>query len=209
MVKFTEEVVPGKFDVMFVKEDPARVYRGFKDMMVDEFDIDRIEEGHMEFNVSRPKDTIRINAYKEKSPHTVLQFRFSMRAKDPRVLYQKDRPENIMKVRIKASSNVLTVYPGGNPVSWLPKTESEWPENRHGTDITGLEAEKKTAFQRSKLYKILAGIWYRKFYSKEIARYEEEAEEITLRAVNLLRERFGVEEAIWRTGSSQYQPPWR
>jgi len=71
IVKFSHTVFDQE-DHIFVSEDPARIYRGLKDLLVDEFDIDRIEEGHMEFNVSKPKDRVRMHAFKEKSPHTVL-----------------------------------------------------------------------------------------------------------------------------------------
>ncbi|MFB6292230.1 MAG: hypothetical protein ABEI58_02440 [Candidatus Nanohaloarchaea archaeon] len=206
MVMFKEQI-PGKEDVMFVKEDPARIYRGLKDMLVDEFDMDRIEEGHMEFNVAAPKDRVRMNAFKEKSPHTVIRYRLSMKAKSPKRIYKEERTEDILKARAKIYAQVITVYPGGEPISWLPRGESEWPDQRHG--LPGLRAEERTRFQRSKLYEILAGIWYNKFYSKEIERYEEEAEESMIRMLNLLRERFGVEKAVARTGASHYQPPWR
>lgn len=204
-----EEEVQGKSDHLFVQEDVARIYRGLKDMLVEEFDMDRIEEGRMEFNVNKPKDRVRMHAYKEKSPHTVLYFNISLKAKAPRDIYTQDRPDDILKARIKVSPKVITVYPGGEPVSWEPNPQSQWPTERVGDDRPGLMAEETTAFQKSKLYRILTGIWYSKFYSKEIEAYKEEAEESMLRMVNLMREKFGVEEAIGRTGASHYQPPWK
>ncbi len=206
MVVF-EEKIEAKEDQLFVKEDPARIYRGLKDMMVDEFDMDRIEEGHMEFNVASPKDRVRMNAFKEKSPHTVIRYRLSLKAKNPRDVYKYDRPDDILKARIRIYSRVITVYPGGEPISWLPRGESEWPDNRHG--MPGLMSEHRTRFQRSKLYRILTGIWYKKFYSKEVERYKEEAEESQIRMINLFREKFGVEKAVARSGATHYQPPWR
>lgn len=205
MVKFTEST-PSMSDHLFVKEDPARIYRGLKELLVDEFDIDRIEEGHMEFNMEKPKDRIRMHAFKEKSPYTVIHYDVSFKAKTPRNIYTYERDDDILKARIKVDADVITVYPGGNPLSWAPKHVSEIPKSQW--EFPGLEAEEKTNFQRSKLYKILVGIWYNKFYSKEITRYEEEANETVLRIINLMRERFGVEKAIRRTGSSQYKPPW-
>ncbi len=44
---------------------------------------------------------------------------------------------------------------------------------------------------------------------KEIEKYEEEAEESIVRIHNLMREKFGVEKTISRTGASQYRPPWK
>ena len=206
MVEFSEPV-PGSSHHLFVKEDPARIYRGLKDLLVDEFDIDRIEEGHMEFNMEKPKDRIRIHAFKEKSPFTIIHYDISLKAKRPRDIYSSERSEDILKARIKIDADVLTVYPGGNPLSWAPKHVSEVPTSRW--EFSGLEAEEKTNFQRLKLYKILVGVWYHKFYSKEISRYQEEADETCKRVIDLMRERFGVEKSIRRTGASQYTPPWQ
>ncbi|MFB6214009.1 MAG: hypothetical protein ABEJ07_05600 [Candidatus Nanohaloarchaea archaeon] len=211
MVMFTESDIPAKADHMFVHEDPARLYRGLREMLVEEFDMDRVEEGRMEFNVSKPKDRVRLHAYKEKSPHTVIYYSISMKAKPPRDVYKHDRPDDIMKARVKVTPLVFTMYPGGEPISWEPRPQSEWPTERVGGDRPGLMAEPEdvTRFQRSKLYRILVGIWYNKFYSKEIERYKEEAEESMLRMMNLFREKFGVEEAVGRTGASHYRPPWK
>lgn len=208
MVVFDENV-PSKADHFFVHEDPGRLYRGVKDLLVEEFDMDRIEEGRMEFNVSKPKDRVRMFAYKEKSPHTVIHFKISMKAKKPRDVYTQDRPDDILKARVKVSPTVITVYPGGETISWEPNLQSEWPIKREATDRPGLMQEERTAFQKSKLYEIMVGVWYSKFYSKEITRYQEEAEETVLRMMNLFREKFGIEEAIGRTGASHYSPPWK
>lgn len=209
MVQFVEDDIPSKADHLFVHKDPARLYRGLKDMLVDEFDVDRIEEGRMEFNVSKPKDRVRLHAYKEKSPHTVIYWSISMKAKPPRDIYTVDRPDDILKARVKISPLVITQYPGGEPISWEPNPQYEWPTETVGGDRPGLMAEERTSFQKSKLYRILVGIWYNKFYSKEIHTYKEEAEESMMRMMNLFREKFGVEEAISRTGASHYDPPWK
>lgn len=207
MVKF-EEYVIGKQDHFFVKEDPARIYRDLKDILVDEFDMDRIEEGgRMEFSVRKPKDRIRMKAFKEKSPHTVLMFDISFKAKRPKDFYTIDRPDDILKARVKVDAEVITVYPGGDPISWLPHGFKQKPRE-NWTDKTGLGAEHVSSFQKSKFYEILVGVWYNKFYSKEIHRYEEEAEEITIHLHNLMREKFGVEKTVHRSGASHYSPPW-
>ena len=186
MVTFDENVI-SKQDHFFVKEDPARIYRSLKDLLVDEFDMDRIEEGgRMEFSVRSPKDRIRMKAFKEKSPHTVLVFNISLKAKDPKDFYKIDRPDNILKARVKLSAKVVTVYPGGDPISWLPQGFEQKPHENWGK--TGLRSEHRSRFQKSKFYEILTGIWYNKFYSKEIERYEEEAEEIVGQLHNLMRE---------------------
>lgn len=205
MVKFSETVFDQE-DHIFVKEDPARIYRGLKDMLVDEFDIDRIEEGHMEFNVSKPKDRIRLHAFKEKSPHTVLHFYCSFKAKVPRDVYLTERPDDILKARTAVKAKVVTVYPGGEPLTWVPEAVKEGPVET--IKKTGLKTEHRTDFQKSKLYEILAGVWYNVFYSKEIHTYEEEAEEIALHIHNLMREKFGIEKSIHRSGASHYNPPW-
>lgn len=208
MVRF-EEDVGGKQDHFFVKEDPARIYRGLKDLLVDEFDIDRIEEGgRMEFSVSSPKDRIRMKAFKEKSPHTVLVFDLSFKAKDPKDFYKVDRPDDILKARVKVDAKVVTIYPGGDPISWLPHGFSQKPHD-NWKQKTGLRAEHRSRFQKSKFYELLTGIWYKKFYHKEIERYEEEAEEIAVHIHNLMREKFGVEKTIHRSGASHYNPPWQ
>lgn len=205
MVKFTEDVGAVE-DHIFVEKDPAVIYRDLRNMLVEEFDIDRIEEGKMEFNVEKPKDRVRMYAFKEKSPHTVIAYNFSLKAKSPKDYYKQQRPDDILKSRIAISAEVITVYPGGDPISWLPKGEGHDPVKRKG--MPGLKAEHKSRFQRSKLYEILVGIWYNKFYSKEIHTYQEEAMETMKRAQNLLRERLGVQETIKRTGASHYDPPW-
>lgn len=206
MVEFTE-TVPGKSDHLFVKEDPARIYRGLKDLLVDEFDMDRIEEGHMEFNMEKPKDRVRMSAFKEKSPHTVIHFDISFKAKQPRSIYKQNRDDDILKARFKVGADVITVYPGGEPISWLPYGTSEWPNSQ--IEFSNLKSEHKTRFQRSKFYEILVGIWYHKFYRKEVNMYQEEAEETILRIHNLMRDKFGVEKAIGRTDASHYRPPWK
>lgn len=206
MVRF-EEKAGEKQDQLFVKEDPARIYRGLKDLLVEEFDMDRIEEERMEFNVEKPKDRVRLFAFKEKSPHTTLFFYLSFKAKKPRDIYTYDRPDDILKARTRVVAVVQTVFPGGEPISWIPKGEQEFPRKEVGQ--MGLRGEERTPFQRSKFYEILAGIWYNKFYSKEIERYEEEAEEIMLRIHDLMRQKFGVEKSIGRTDASHYSPPWK
>lgn len=206
MVKFTETAF-SKSDHFFVKEDAARIYRGLRDILVTEFDIDRIEEGKMEFNVSKPKDRIRMHAFKEKSPHTVIHYNISWKAKEPRDIYKYDRPDDILKARVETTGTVVTVYPGRDPSIWTPQPITQYPQERISN--TNLEAHEKSRFQRSKLYEILVGIWYHKFYSKEIHRYEEEAEETILHLHDIMREKFGVEKSIGRSGASHYLPPWR
>ena len=206
MVKF-EESLQTRNDHLFVKEDPARIYRGLRDLLVDEFDIDRIEKGKNEFNVSKPKDRMRMHAFKEKSTHTVIHYRLSWKAKPPKDIYKMDRPDDILKARMKTTGEVVTVYPGANPLSVMPKKKMQYPQTR--IDNSGLQAEKTSAFQRSKLYKILVGIWYNKFYSKEIEKYEEEGDETIVQLHDLIREKFGVESGIAKTGASEYTPPWR
>jgi hypothetical protein len=206
IVKFSHTVFDQE-DHIFVSEDPARIYRGLKDLLVDEFDIDRIEEGHMEFNVSKPKDRVRMHAFKEKSPHTVLYFKLSFKAKTPRDVYLAERPDDILKARVAVKAKVVTVYPGGEPLTWVPEAIKEGPVST--ISKTGLKSEHITDFQRSKLYKILVGIWYNTFYSKEIHTYEEEAEETALHIHNLMREKFGIEKSIHRSGASHFNPPWK
>lgn len=202
-----EEPVISKTDSYFVKEDPARIYRDLKDLLVEELGIDRIEAGRNEFSVSAPKDKLRIRAFKEKSPHTVLYFKLSWKAKDPRSIYKMQREEEVLKAEVSTSAKVITVYPGREPLTWLPEAIAEHPKQT--IDLTGLEAEETTSFQESKFYEVLVNIWYNKFYSKEIAKYEEEAEEMLIHMHNLMREKFGVEEAIARSGASQYKPTWK
>jgi hypothetical protein len=206
VVKFVEQLQERK-DHMFVKEDPARLYRGLRDMLVDEFDVDRIEKGKNEFNVAKPKDRLRLHAFKEKSTHTMIHWRLSWKAKDPRGIYKLDRDDDILKARMKTTGEVVTVYPGANSISTIPKTKTQFPQNR--IDNSGLQAEERTAFQRSKFYEILVGIWYNKFYSKEIEKYEEEGDETIVQMHDLIREKFGVESGIAKTGASEFTPPWR
>ncbi|WP_414837784.1 hypothetical protein ACK3SF_00040 [Candidatus Nanosalina sp. VS9-1] len=206
MVKF-EEPLQKRSDHFFVKEDPVRIYRGLRDILVNEFDVDRIEKGKNEFNVSKPKDRLRLHAFKEKSTHTVIHWRLSWKAKAPKDIYKMDRPDDILKARVQTSGEVVTVYPGANSMPVIPKKKMEYPQSR--IDNSGLQAEEKTAFQRSKLYKIMVGIWYNKFYSKEIEKYEEEGDETIIHLHNLMREKFGVEPGIAKTGASEFTPPWR
>jgi hypothetical protein len=206
VVKF-EEYLQRRSDHLFVKEDPVRIYRGLRDILVDEFDVDRIERGKNEFNVAKPKDRIRMHAFKKKSTHTVIHWRFSWKAKEPRDIYKFDRPDDILKARMKTTGEVVTVYPGANPISTMPKKKTQKPQSR--IDTSGLQAEERTPFQRSKLYEILVGVWYNKFYSREIERYVEEGEETIIQLHDLMREKFGVDSGIAKTGASEYTPPWR
>mgnify|MGYP006278058585 CR=1 FL=1 len=205
MVEF-EDGHFSKQDHYFVKEDPARIYRGLKDLLVNEFDMDRVEEMRNEFNVAQPKDKIRLYAYKEKSPHTLIEFKLSFRTKSPKDIYKQDRPSDILKARVKTSATVISYYPGRNQISWEPTFPGEKPyRNPRGG---GLNAEHESRFQRSKFYKVLVGIWHNKFYHREIERYEEESEEICLRIHDLMRERFGVEKSIGQSARSEYSPSW-
>lgn len=206
MVKFTE-YLNGASDHFFVEEDPARIYRGLKDLLVEEFDMDRVEEAKNEFSVKKPKDRIRMHAFKVKSPHTAIHFKLSYKAKPPKGIYTQDRPDDIMKARVKLSGEVVTVYPGWDTEPFNPHPITENPTGRY--DQISLNNPEKTRFQRSKFYRIMVGAWYNKFYSKEIQKYQEEGDEIILRIQNLMREKFGVEEAIGMTGASEYTPPWQ
>lgn len=206
MVRFNEKVF-SKQDHYFVKEDPARIYRGLRDLLVEEFDMDRIEEGKSEFSVGKPKDKVRLHAFKEKSPHTAIHYSLQFRTKPPKRIYKMEHGEDILKARVATKTNVITRYPGYEDISWLPKGVSEEP-NSNWTK-SGLRAEEVSKFQRSKFYKIIVGIWYNKFYSKEIERYEEEAEETCLHIHDLMREKFGVEKAIGKSGAGHYRPPWQ
>lgn len=205
MVEFSEDAF-AKEDHLFVKEDPGRIYRGLKDILVNEFQMDRIEEARNEFDVSQPKDKIRLHAYKEKSPHTLIHYKINLRAKSPKMIYKQERNSDVLKAKIDTFAEVKTFYPGRDPIEWMPKPVTEQPfRNPEGG---GLNPEETSAFQKSKLYRVLVGIWHNKFYSKEIHRYEEEAEETTLRIHDLLREKFGVEKTIGASGRSHYRPNW-
>lgn len=205
MVKFEHDAAT-KINNLYVDEDPARIYRGLKDVLVEEFDMDRIEPyERTEFNVSKPKDRIRLYAFKEKSPNTVLRFYISLDAKPPKDIELMDRPDNILKAKIKVTGEVVSVYPGRNPISWEPEGFREKAHDNWGK--TGLKGE-KSSFHNSKIYEILVGLWHNKIYSKEVHMYQEEAEEITVHLVNLMREKFGVEKTIHRSGASHYHPPW-
>ena len=206
MVKYVE-YLQARNDHFFVKEDPVRIYRGLRDLLVDEFDIDRIEKGKNEFNVAKPKDRLRLHAFKEKSTHTMIHYRLSWKAKAPKDIYKMERPDDILKARIKTTGEVVTVYPGANPTSVMPKKKMQYPQTR--IDKSGLQAEERSAFQRSKLYKIMVGIWYNKFYAREIEKYEEEGDETIVQMHDLMREKFGVDSGIAKTGASEYTPPWR
>ncbi|MFP4038744.1 MAG: hypothetical protein ACLFTA_03100 [Candidatus Nanohaloarchaea archaeon] len=192
-----------KDDHLFVKEDPARIYRGIKDLLVNEFEMDRLEEGHNEFNVQKPKDKVRLHAYKEKSPHTLIHYDFQLRVKPPKTIYTMERPDDILKAKFAGSAEILTYYPGRNSTPWEPA-----PVTDNSIGGSNLMAEDPSTFQNSKLYKVLVSIWHDKFYSKQIHRYEEEAEETVLRVHDLLRQKFGVEKTIGASGRSHYRPNW-
>ena len=202
-----KESAGSKTDTYFVGEDPARIYRDLKDMLVEEIGVDRIEAGRNEFSVSAPKDKIKLRAFKEKSPHTVLYFKISWKAKSPRKIYQLEREREFLKAEVSTSAKVITVYPGRNPISWLPEAVKQ--HSKQTIDQPGLKAEETSTFEDSKLYDMLVNVWYSKFYSKEISKYQEEAHESLLRIQDMMREKFGVEQTIGRTGASQYDPPWK
>ncbi len=205
MVKFEEDAFH-KSDHYFVKEDPARIYRGLKDILVEEFSMDRVEEAKSEFSVSGPKDKIRLHAFKEKSPHTVIHYNLQFRTKSPKRIYKMQRSEDVLKARVQSSAEVLTRYPGAEELSWVPIPPREVPDRNMGK--SGLKSEEISDFQKSKFYEIIVGIWYNKFYSKEIRKYEEEAEETILHLHDIMRDKFGVEKTIGRTGASHYKSPW-
>jgi len=159
IVKFSHTVFDQE-DHIFVSEDPARIYRGLKDLLVDEFDIDRIEEGHMEFNVSKPKKTESGCMHLRKKaliPYYISNYRLRPRHREM-FIWLKDLTTYILKARVAVKAKVVTVYPGGEPLTWVPEAIKEGPVST--ISKTGLKSEHITDFQRSKLYKILVGIWY-------------------------------------------------
>lgn len=201
MVKFTEEV-PSREEHLFVQEDPARIYRGLKDLLVDEFDMDRVEEGGSKFSVSEPKDDIELYAYKRKSPHTALKFEIDLKASRPSGLKSVERPDDLFKAYIEVKPSVVTFYPGKNPATWNPE-----PAKKGGSiDEPALKSD-TSGFEDSKFYRILVGIWYRRLYSDQIANYQGEAEQISLRIHNLMREKFGIGKAINKP-SAEDKPTW-
>lgn len=206
MTDFEEHVIE-KQDHFFVEEDVARIYRDIKDILEDELGIDRVEEARMEFSTASAKDKIRMHAWKENSRHTVIYLNLSWRCKTPRHIYQSQRQKDVLKARVKTSASVLTTYPGGEALPWLPHSVRDTPDKRLPENY--LKPEDTSMFQNSKFYDLLTGIWYNTFYRKEIDRYEEEAEEMVLHLQNLMREKFGVEESITKSGASQYTPPWQ
>lgn len=205
MVEFEEDTF-SKEDHFFIKEDPARIYRGLKDLLVNEFDMDRIEEMRNEFNVQKPKDKIRLYAFKEKSPHTLIQYKLSFRSKNPKSIYKQDRDADILKAKVSTSAKVISYYPGRNELSWEPTHPGEKPYRNPAGG--GLNAEHESRWHRTKFYEVLVGIWHHKFYAREIERYEEESEETCLRIHDLMRQKFGVEKSIGQSGRSEYSPTW-
>jgi hypothetical protein len=206
MVKFEEDAYT-KNDTYFVKEDPARIYRGLRDLLVEEFDIDRITESKSEFTVSQPRDKIKLHAFKEKSPHTVIHYDLQYRTKRPKKIFKMERDQDILKARVLTKADIITRYPGREDISWFPVPEREQPTRN--VSKSGLRAEEESRFHNSKFYKILVGIWYNKFYSKEIHMYEEEAKETILHLHDLMREKFGAEKTIGRTDASHFKPTWK
>lgn len=206
MTEFKRDVI-SKGDHFFVEEDPARIYRDVKDILVDELGIDRVEEARMEFSTAKAKDKIRMHAWKEKSRHTLIYFEMQWRCKTPRHIYQSQRTKDVLKARVKTKAKVVTTYPGGEVIPWFPEPVTDTPQEQIPKNY--LKTHEKSAFERSKFYDILMGFWHKVFYSKEVDRYEEEAEEMVLHLHNLMREKFGVEESITKSGASQYTPPWQ
>lgn len=204
MVRFTDSAFY-KEDHFFVDEDPNRIYRGLKDLLVNEFDMDRIEEMRNEFNVQKPKDKTRLYAYKEKSPHTLIEYNLEFRAKRPKKIYKMERHPDVMKARVTTSATVISYYPGRNELSFEPKPSQRSPFTE--PEGGGLRDE-ESRWQRSKLYEKFAGIWHEKLYSRQIDKYKEEAEETCLRIHDLMRQKFGAEKTIGKSGRSEYRPPW-
>ena len=205
MAKQFKESVFSKSDYYFVPEDPARIYRDLREMLEDEFDMDRIEEGFMEFSNTSPKDRIRLHAFKEKSPHTVLHFSLSWKAKPPKGIYKQDRDDDILKARVKVSADVSTSYPGADFEPYLPEPVI------HGRTVgtnTGVRHEDASPFQKTKLYDFFVTIWHELIYSTMVEKYEHEAEEIATRIHDMMRKRFGAEETIHRK-DGPYNAPWK
>jgi len=202
MVEFTDGDF-SKEEKFFVESDPARIYRGVKDLLVNEFDMERIEEGHNKFDVSAPKDSAEIHAYKRKSPHTLIHYEIELSAGTSGGGFErKDSDQAVMKATISCSAEVISYYPGRESLEWLSK-----PITHDNPAGGGLNPESQSRWERSKLYKVLASIWHDKIYSKEVGRYSEEAEEDCLRIHNIMREKFGIEKSI-QSGDSQYKPKW-
>jgi len=203
MVEFTDGEF-SKSDRLFVEEDAARMYRGLKDLLVNEFDVDRIEEGRNEFDVSAPKDKIRLHAYKEKSPHTIIHYNIQLRAASPNALAMMEREGgDVMKAEFSCSCEVKTFYPGRNSAPWEPE-----PVTTGNPEGSGLKSEDESLWEKSKPYKVIVSIWHDKLYSKEIKKYSSEGKENVYRLHDLFREQFGVEKTIGASGKTHYKPKW-
>ena len=134
MVKFTDGEFE-KHDKLFVKEDPARMTRGLKDLLVGELNADRIEASKNKFDVSAPKDDIEIHAINEKSPHTLIHYTIDLEASSAGGLEAIER-EDVMQADINCSCEVLTFYPGAEKREWLPApVTADEPVDRKSTRL--------------------------------------------------------------------------
>lgn len=202
MVEFTDGEY-SKSDNFFVTEDPTRVHRGIKDLLVNELNVDRIDEGKNEFNVAKPKDKLKIYAYKEKSPHTLVEYNFGLSIGSPKKIFQMEHGDEVLLAELSSSCKVISFYPGRNKEAWLPG-----PVTTSNPMGGGLNAEHESRWEKSKPYKVLASLWHDKIYSKEISRYSSEAKNNCLRIHDIIRERFGVQRTIGAKGTNRYKPKW-
>ncbi|MFB6199357.1 MAG: hypothetical protein ABEJ83_00640 [Candidatus Nanohaloarchaea archaeon] len=204
-----KEDAGSKTDIFYINEDPARVMRDFRDVLVEELGVDRVDHSdRQEYDSSSPKDKPRLYAYIEKSPYTTIRISIGLTVASLKYLEEYDREGDFHKAKVSVSAEVLTTFPGGEPEAWGPEPQQEYPWPSH-KQKTGLRKENLSNFEKSKIYDFFAGLWYKYFYSGEIEKYKEEAEEKVVRLTNLMRERFGVEKTIHKSGASEYHAPWK
>jgi hypothetical protein len=200
------EYVDTKQDFYFVKEDSARVYRGLKDMLLEEFNMDRIEEDVMQFSTKKPKDRIRLHAFKEKSQYTVVHYSLSWKAEKTKKIYRMEHGDDYQWARVKTSALVETRYPGGSLEPYEPRPISaSFPGKTTGETLQ--ESEGHTTFQKSSIYEILVELWYELFYESTVEEYQEQALENMVRIQDRMRQKFGAQKSVHRT-TDEYNPPW-
>jgi len=72
-----------------------------------------------------------------------------------------------------------------------------------------VEFPHKTVFQRSILYKGIIKMFYLLFYRKEIEKYKEEAEELTIEIADRAREAYDSVPSIGKSKREYYSPTFR
>lgn len=171
-------------DVVYGEDLDAMLeyYRNLQQILED-LDFDEIQEGRTEHWKNLPfKQTIYADMWKD--PFTKIHIEIRARVKTPRS--DRRTSQDLLKGIFFISGYVVRErFP-----HWEYWEEESW-------------------FKRSAIYKFFMRIWKSFFFRKELEKYKEEAEELTIEITSRIRELEGSVNAIGKSKREWFRPSFR